>query len=54
MVQCPSFLWVSESTWASNRKLLDVSFDGPELKKELRTNFWGLPQRCDNAQKLNN
>ena len=29
----PSFLWKSESTWTSNRKI----FDDPELKKELRT-----------------
>ena len=35
----PSFLWESESTWASNRRVFDVSFDDPELKKELRTNY---------------
>ena len=35
----PSFLWKSESTWTSNRKIFDVSSDDPELKKELRTNY---------------
>ena len=35
----PSFLWESQSTWASNRRFFDVSSDDPELKKELRTNY---------------
>ena len=35
----PSFLWESESTWASNRRVFDVSSDDPKLKKELRTNY---------------
>ena len=35
----PSFLWQSESIWASNRRFFDVLSDDPELKKELRTNY---------------
>ena len=35
----PSFLWESESTWASNRRCFDVSSDDPELKKELKANY---------------
>ena len=35
----PSFLWESESTWGSNRRVFDVSSDDPELKKENRTNY---------------
>ena len=34
-----SFLWESQSTWTSNRKIFDISFDNPELKKEVRTNY---------------
>ena len=38
----PSFLWESQSTWASNRRFFDVLFDDPELKKGFRTNYTGV------------
>ena len=46
----PSFLWESESTWASNRRFFDVSSDNPELKKELRTNYTEVS--CDILHQL--
>ena len=43
LVNGPSFVWESDSTWASNRRFFVVSSDNPELKKKLRTNYTEIP-----------
>ena len=47
----PSFLWESESTWTSKRKIFDVSSNDPELKTELRKNYTEVSfDTCDQLE----